>query len=1057
MSLIAQNPGNIGAANLSAWFKPDALPLGDVTTWSTTLSTLGTVTVTDATAPYPLATNTPAGNVSNYNTTLEFTSNTLANLKGLQNTASINLLQNSASGSQGTFFCAYYFPAGNTVTNNHMLLYNNSPHGIQFRNLGASGRFAIGLLSTNSTNASKDWTEDFVPTIISYKGNRSTTTSMQPFERDMPFSGGTASQSSGPTGLYMGFYPGNANSAYNGYLHEYIFYNADLSATDMRKVHSYLAIKYGVTLDATGGGVQGDYLSTNGTTIWDASVNPSYHHDVIGIGRDDNQALMQKQSHSFSDNYRVYLGSLAANNATNTGIFNNDISYITMGQTLDGSCGTSTSNTESPAGIASRIAKEWKVQNTNFNQTFNWDLKIDTCTFVGSTVGIVDLANIRLLVDTDGNFSNATSYAAGGGLSFTYSNGIVSILGISNIHLPVDSTRYFTVAYNTTTVNLSGNNSVCAGGSVTITVNIQNAVGPINVQYSNGTSTTTLSGITNGYTFSVTPSATTTYSVIGYKSFMDCCGSAGGNALTVTVNPYPTVVANASSASICNGQSTTLSGAGASSYVWNGGIINGSSQSPITTTTYTVIGQSAAGCADTASVTVTVNANPNVTASSSASPVCAGTQVTLTAAGALNYNWSNSVINGVAFTPSSTTNYIVLGTNASGCFDTAHVTVVVNPLPNVVALASDSTICLGFPTTLSGSGGLSYTWTGGITNNVPFTPTVSGTYTVTGTGANGCQKSDAIFIEVYGLPNVIASASPTIICAGQQSQLLASGANTYVWSSGTTNGDSISPVSSSNYFVVGADLNGCLDTALVSVTVNPNPIVTAIANPQSICEGAGTTLSGQGADTYSWSGGIIDNVPFVPSVSGNYTVIGTDANNCSSSASIFITVNPLLYFSIGPDSVTCPQNPITLYADPTFASYLWSNGETSSSLTTGTIGTVSITVTDYNGCLYTDQLVLFLADDCLPTYNIPNVFSPNGDNKNDFFFIDATNISEQTITIVNRWNNVMYYNTGSQPSWDGRTSSGAVADDGVYYVTYILKADNGETISGTSFFHLIGK
>lgn len=178
----SQNPGNIGATDLTAWFKPDALVLGNVTTWTTTIPAgAGAITVTDATAPYPEATNVPIGEVSNYNMTLEFTLNTTANLKALQNTTSLDLLDNASAGDEGTFFGCYYIPAAST--NNHMMLYNETGNdAIQFRNLGANGRFAIGKSLGTSTNASRDWPEDFRPTIISYQGNRSGVGTMSTFE-----------------------------------------------------------------------------------------------------------------------------------------------------------------------------------------------------------------------------------------------------------------------------------------------------------------------------------------------------------------------------------------------------------------------------------------------------------------------------------------------------------------------------------------------------------------------------------------------------------------------------------------------------------------------------------------------------------------------------------------------------------------------------------------------------------------------------------------------------------------------------------------------------------
>jgi len=125
LTSFSQNPGNVGTPNLTAWFKPDALILGDVTTWTTAFR-VGTaaVTVTDAVTPYPQATNTPTGNVSNYNTTIEFTGNGLSALKALENSTALDLLDNSSAGEEGTFFAAYHLPE--KTQNDHMMLYNES-------------------------------------------------------------------------------------------------------------------------------------------------------------------------------------------------------------------------------------------------------------------------------------------------------------------------------------------------------------------------------------------------------------------------------------------------------------------------------------------------------------------------------------------------------------------------------------------------------------------------------------------------------------------------------------------------------------------------------------------------------------------------------------------------------------------------------------------------------------------------------------------------------------------------------------------------------------------
>jgi len=86
-------------------------------------------------------------------------------------------------------------------------------------------------------------------------------------------------------------------------------------------------------------------------------------------------------------------------------------------------------------------AAPWKVSNTNFPNNYNIELTLNNCASPAS----VSVSDLRLLVDDDGNFSNATVYNTGGGFSISYSNGIVTLSGISNTQIPINSTKYITI------------------------------------------------------------------------------------------------------------------------------------------------------------------------------------------------------------------------------------------------------------------------------------------------------------------------------------------------------------------------------------------------------------------------------------------------------------------------------------------------------------------------------------------------------------------------------------------------------------------------------------
>ena len=203
------------------------------------------------------------------------------------------------------------------------------------------------------------------------------------------------------------------------------------------------------------------------------------------------------------------------------------------------------------------------------------------------------------------------------------------------------NTAQVTVTVNALpTVSAGANQIVCSGTGVTLS-----GSGANSYVWNNG--------ITNATAF--TPVATQNYTVTG----TDANGCVNTEQVTVTVNALPTVSAGANQ-TVCAGTSVTLSGSGATSYVWNNGVTNATAFTPANTQTYTVTGTDANGCVNTAQVQVTVNALPTVSAGANQT-VCAGTSVTLSGSGATSYVWNNGVTNATAFTPVATQTYAVTG------------------------------------------------------------------------------------------------------------------------------------------------------------------------------------------------------------------------------------------------------------------------------------------------------------------------------------------------------------------------------------------------------------
>lgn len=331
------------------------------------------------------------------------------------------------------------------------------------------------------------------------------------------------------------------------------------------------------------------------------------------------------------------------------------------------------------------------------------------------------------------------------------------------------------------------------------------------------------------------------------------------------------------------------------------------------------------------------------------------------------------------------------------------------PIFSIVASPND-TICSGNPLTLYGSGNAaSYSWSGGITDSVAFMPTLT-SYTVTATASGGCTSTGSITITVLATPTVGYSVSPNdTVCEGSNVTLSGSGAASYSWTGSITNATPFAPVGSASYTVTGTALNGCTNTSTANIIVHSLPDVglTVTSNDTVLCNGESTTLTGTGAISYIWTGGITNGISFSPGATSPYTVTGTDANGCTNTATVNITVNSNPVVNLGADIVQA-NPPAMLDAGSGFSSYLWSTTETTQTISVSTNGNYIVTVTNAGGCEDSDTVnVTFTAgiDDpvtqnTLQLYPNPSdgVFSINIQNAgNGNFVLDVIDITGKIV------------------------------------------------------------
>jgi uncharacterized delta-60 repeat protein len=454
----------------------------------------------------------------------------------------------------------------------------------------------------------------------------------------------------------------------------------------------------------------------------------------------------------------------------------------------------------------------------------------------------------------------------------------------------------------------------------------------------------------DGTTFSP-PVGFNTYTVTG----TDLNGCQKTDQVNVTVYALPLVEAGAD-VTLCENDETTLSASGADSYVWDFGVIDGVSFVPTISDWYYVVGTDLNGCQGTDYLFVTINSLPAVVGNATQNVICENTEITLTGSGADSYTWNNGVVNLIPFTPLASSSYVVEGTDVNGCINRDTIFVTVNSLPTVDA-GPDMTVCENESVTLFGSGADTYVWDDGVIDGLPFTPFVGlTTFTVTGTDINGCQNTDQVNITVHALPLVEAGADVTL-CENDETTLSASGADSYVWDFGVIDGVSFVPTISDWYYVVGTDLNGCQGTDYLFVTINSLPAVVGNATQNVICENTEITLTGSGADSYTWNNGVVNLIPFTPLASSSYVVEGTDVNGCINRDTIFVTVNSLPTVDAGPDMTVCENESVTLFGSGA-DTYVWDDGVIDGLPFTPFVGftTFRLTGTDLNGCQNTDSV-----------------------------------------------------------------------------------------------------
>lgn len=538
-------------------------------------------------------------------------------------------------------------------------------------------------------------------------------------------------------------------------------------------------------------------------------------------------------------------------------------------------------------------------------------------------------------------------------------------------------------------VNVVANGPICPGATTgQATANVVGGTAPFTYAWSNGGTTAMTSNLSAGtYTVTVT----------------DANGCDANASATIMESPAISVNIDADEI-VCGANATTnataqvTGGVAPFSFLWSNGLMT-QTIIGLTPGAYTVTVTDANGCSATDDITIaTTILEADIRKQDVLCFAGESGYAVVTVSGGTEpytYIWNNAEttdsIGGL-----NAGMYAVTITDANGCeiIETIEIT---QPADIVITLDASNLVCAAendgsiTANVTGGTAPYTYAWSNGETTQT-ITGLTAGTYTVTVTDANDCEKSASVTIQEAQGPQIEIQATE-VVCGAENTgnaMVMVTGGQapyTYSWSTGG-NTNMIEDLASGTYSVTVEDANGCTATAEATVNIISDFAISVV--PRNVlCNGDNsgsilvTAQGGTAPYTYNWSNGA-STAEIIELIAGTYSVTITDANGCSLSESINITEPVELTTQVNKTDVTCfSANDgtaiVTASGGTTPYTYAWSNGQNTAEITGLTPGDYTVTVTDGNFCEVITTINITQPNALSATINITNLLC-NGDD-----------------------------------------------------------------------------
>lgn len=753
-------------------------------------------------------------------------------------------------------------------------------------------------------------------------------------------------------------------------------------------------------------------------------------------------------------------------------------------------CGLSSINLNSNInfpGIQYNWSNGSNLSMINVNsQGLYWLEVSDNCNQKTDTI-LVNSSNLNITASNDTSLcigQSITLSVTGNAINYIWSNNGMSFTGNTLTVSPTSSATYYVV----------GNGINCISNTDSVEINILNNASPSSFVFTNPICensivqfvNTSPAGINYSWNFgepssgnnniSSTYHGNHTYSISGnYTVSLLTQNACGVDSIeqTVIVLPTPVTITSAD-LTVCEGDQILISAQGGDTYQWSNNIISTNDSIilyPVQSITYYVnaILNGCVGNLD--SINILVNPVPTVNITGD-SVVCFGQQEQLIAVGnATNFTWSGATSSSndtITISPISNQIYILNGSNqwCQSEPDTIEISVLTTP---TAGFTVNGTICSNSPIQFFNNCTSSdfYSWNFGDANSLTNNSTLyepfhtyenTGQYIVSLIAQNQCGFDTITQLINIGVGPSIDLGDDSIVCIGSVIQLLNPGVNNIQWS-GSASGNSnsiIDTIYQNSIYIAQAYDGVCFglpDTIIFNVTNIPN---VNVIGTDLVCLGDSIELFATGASMFSWQGGIatnINSIEVTPESDTDYIITGY-IGACSQTDTFHVDVleNSKAIFSYQIDSclgiLKLVNNSIG------GINYNWKYSGQESELQnpifqikeSQTEESVELIVNPNTNCA--DTSIIFIESNLILNNNlfIPNTFTPNKDQLNDYFEIKSgKSCGPISIHIFNRWGESIFKMNSDKIIWDGKFKNSEVPQ-GVYF--YILEY-NGANRSGT--------